>query len=185
MAEFISPPFFFSIHYKCHLKSALMPGQHAETGNTGMPQSVGTDGEREKHFYVSEGKSNRCKRIFMWHLLTVFFLQAVSVLLFKRCKYNHCGLAGTRKMGLRGWMELYVKPKRAVICWFRISLQRGFKNTSVTFFSSWDKTFLSVRVFSFLTAICSHDLSLPFPCLCFPKIVKFGLNSSHFPHLIT
>lgn len=56
-------------------------------------------------------------------------------------------------------------------------------NTLLTFFSSCDIVFLSVRTFSLLTAACSHyDLSLPFPCLCFPKIVKFGFTSSHLPH---
>lgn len=86
-------------------------------------------------------------------------------------------------MGLRGWIELNVKPKRAVICWFRIWPEHGFENTLFTFFSSCDIMFLSVRTFSLLTATCSHyDLSLPFPCLCFPKIVKFGFTSSHFPH---
>lgn len=99
---------FFPTHYKCHLKSVLMPGLHAGTGKQGMPQWAGTDGERAKLFFTSEGKRNQCKQIFMWHLLTVFFLQAVSVLSFKRCKYIHSGLAGTCEMGCEdGWSSMW------------------------------------------------------------------------------
>lgn len=76
--------------------SALMPG-HAWTGNTGMPQSAGTDGESVKHFYTRGKKEISVKGFYVTFTDSVVFLQAVSVLSFKRCMYIHCGPAGTRK----------------------------------------------------------------------------------------
>lgn len=76
-----------------------------------MPQSAGMDGERAKVF-LSRGKRNQCKRDFYVTFTDfVVFLQALSVLLFKRCMQIHCGLAGTCSMGLQAWMLLNLKSK--------------------------------------------------------------------------
>lgn len=64
----------------------------------------------------------------------VVFLQALSVLLFKRCMQIHCRLAETCSMGLQAWMLLNLKSKWLVMCGYWIWQEHGFKNSLFTFF---------------------------------------------------
>lgn len=78
---------------KCYPMSVILTVQHAGTGNTGMPtpRHRGWRGKAGLH-YKEKKKICVCKRIFIWHLLplpSMFSLQAVSVLLLKRCNYIH------------------------------------------------------------------------------------------------